>query len=127
MYYIANSRPRSHTLVALAVASVLAATSTAALAGARPDLTIASPKPGTVVHSPVQLVIYLTNAKIGRPVTGLDHLHISIDHGPVMADYKSTFLSIALPPGKHLIAVELAGPTHAPLLPWKTVQVTVKP
>lgn len=98
-----------------------------AMAQALPGFTITAPADGATVQNPVVLEVALQNSVIGRPIDGLDHLHISIDGGPEVAIYRGG--PVTLPPlsrGSHTIAVELAGPSHRPLLPRKHITVTVQ-
>ena len=98
----------------------------AAVAADTPSFAITAPAAGATVASPVSIVVTVTDAKIGKPTVGLDHRHVSIDGGPVIAVYKPGPVSLLLPAGKHPVAVELAGPTHQPLLPPKSVAFTVR-
>lgn len=122
--------PRTRVLSALLLAGALAAgallPAVAAQAAGDPDFTIVTPKAGATVTSPVQLTIKVVNAEIGKPTDGLDHLHVSVDNGPAQPMYENRVVSVDLPAGQHTIAVDLAGPTHAPLLPPKSVTFTVK-
>lgn len=98
-----------------------------ALAQALPGFSIVAPADGATVQNPVVLEVALQNSVIGRPIDGLDHLHISIDGGPEVAIYRGG--PISLPPlsrGSHRIEVELAGPSHRALLPRKHIDITVE-
>lgn len=92
---------------------------------AAPDFTIVKPTAGATVTSPVAVVVDTKGIPIGKPVDGLDHLHISVDNGPEIAVYDNKDIAIPMKPGMHVIAVELAGPAHRPLAPPKTVHVLV--
>ncbi len=105
------------------LASVLAGFPPAAAAA---DFSIVSPTDGAVLSSPVTLRITVTGAEVGYPTDGLDHLHVSLDGGPEVALYKNALVAIPVSPGRHTLSVELAGPTHAPLMAPKTVAFTVK-
>ncbi|TAL72242.1 MAG: hypothetical protein EPN56_02975 [Rhodanobacter sp.] len=93
---------------------------------ATPSFAITAPAAGATVSSPVAIVVAVQNAKIGKPTDGLDHLHVSVDGGPAMAVYQPGPVDLSLPAGKHTVEVELAGPTHAALLPPKSVTFTVR-
>jgi hypothetical protein len=86
---------------------------------------ITSPANGATVSDPVQLAIAVQGAKIGWPYTGNDHLHVSVDGGPAEAIYKNRVLELKLAPGRHTVAVELAGPNHAALMLPQYVAFTV--
>lgn len=109
------------------LATALAAAFASASAFATlPTFSIISPKAGTTVASPVTLRVQVRGAEIGYPMQGLDHLHVSVDHGPEHALYHNDPVSIRLPAGPHTIYVEIAGPTHEPLEPPKSVAFVVK-
>lgn len=106
---------------------VACAAAFAVMASAAPlNFTIESPAQGATVDSPVVVRVDTHGIRIGKPVDGLDHLHISVDNGPEIAVYRNEDVRIPLKPGMHVIAVELAGPTHRPLMPPKTVHVLVR-
>lgn len=90
------------------------------------SFVIVSPEAGATVSSPVQLSVALTDTELGWPKTGQDHLHVSVDGGLPQAIYKNRVLSLSVPPGEHIIGVDLAGPNHRSLLPPKYVTVTVR-
>lgn len=113
-------------LAALCCAFGGVALSGAAVAAELPTFAITAPAAGAVVGSPVSVVVDVKGARIGKPTDGLDHLHISVDGGPVIAVYKNGPISLPMPAGKHTVAVELAGPTHQPLEPPKSVAFSVK-
>lgn len=100
--------------------------STQALSAAPPSFTILSPAAGAVINSPVILQVEVQGARIGLPIQGLDHLHLSVDGGSEIAIYQNGLMRLPLSPGKHLLLVELAGPTHEGLLPPKNVSFTVR-
>lgn len=110
----------------LAWGLVAALASGGAMAAQAPSFSITSPAAGATVTSPVSLVVAVQGAKIGQPTDGLDHLHVVVDGGPVMPVYKPGPLKLPLTAGKHTVEVELAGPTHQPLAPPKSVTFTVK-
>ncbi|MBS0211714.1 MAG: hypothetical protein JSR26_00855 [Proteobacteria bacterium] len=91
-----------------------------------PAFAIASPKAGATVTSPVSVVVTVAGVKLGKSTDGLSHLHLSVDGGPTKPVYKEGPVRFTLPPGKHTLHVELAGPTHQPLLPAQSVTFTVK-
>lgn len=97
-----------------------------ALAAATPTFEIVSPKADSTVTDPVKLDIAVQGVAIGTPSTGDDHLHVSIDGGPTQAVYHNRVFDLKLPPGKHTIGVELAYPTHAPVMAPKFVTFTVR-
>lgn len=110
---------------ALLLTGVLAHAS--ALAQALPNFTITAPSADAVVDNPVVVEVALEHSVIGRPIDGLDHLHIAIDGGPEVAIYQGGPVTLPpLPAGPHVIEVELAGPSHRALLPRKHVNITVK-
>lgn len=90
------------------------------------SFSIVSPEAGSTVSSPVQLIVALTDSELGWPKTGQDHLHVSVDDGLPHAIYDNRALSFTVPPGKHMIGVDLAGPNHRSLLPPKYVTFTVR-
>lgn len=96
------------------------------LAATTPTFTIVSPQAGSTVSDPVKLDVKVTGTQIGTPSSGDDHLHVMVDGGEVQAVYKNRVLTLQLPPGKHTIGVDLAYPTHQPVLPWKYVDFTVR-
>lgn len=112
--------------VAAGLALACAAPVTTIRAAATPSFTIVSPKAGSTVGDPVKFEVAVQGAKIGQPSTGDDHLHVTVDGGEVQAVYKNRVFSLQLPPGKHTIGVDLAYPTHEPVLPWKYVDFTVR-
>lgn len=97
-----------------------------ALAAPAPTFEIVSPKGGSTVNDPVKLDIAVQGVAIGTPSTGDDHLHVSIDGGPTQAVYDNHVFDLKLAPGKHTIGVELAYPTHAPVMAPKFVTFTVR-
>lgn len=117
-------------LAVLAAALALALRGTASAEAADvptpASFTIISPARGATVGSPVQLAVAVKGSALGSPTAGLDHLHVSIDGGPALALYKNHALSVPLKPGKHVIGVDLAGPTHEPMLPAQYVAFTVR-
>ncbi len=90
------------------------------------DFHIVSPADGAVVSSPVKLKIAVEGTTIGKPSEGLDHLHYAVDGGEATPIYKNHVIELDLAPGKHSLWVNIAGPTHRPLMPAKTVTFTVK-
>lgn len=111
--------------LAAGVALAVGAPATA-FAAATPTFTIVSPQAGSTVSDPVKLEVAVTGTKIGTPSSGDDHLHVMVDGGEVQAVYKNRVMTLQLPPGKHTIGVDLAYPTHQPVLPWKYVDFTVR-
>ncbi|MGB3424242.1 MAG: hypothetical protein WBF84_11695 [Castellaniella sp.] len=97
-----------------------------ALSATSPAFAIQSPVQGAIVNSPVILQVEVQGAKIGQPIEGLDHLHLSVDGGSEIAIYRNGLLRLPLTPGKHTLFVELAGPTHEGLLPPESVTFTVR-
>lgn len=93
---------------------------------AAPAFTITAPQDGATVVSPVVVQVDTHGIPIGQPIDGADHLHVSVDGGPELAVYRNGDISLPLQPGMHAIAVELAGPTHRPLLPPKIIHVLVR-
>lgn len=89
------------------------------------SFAIVSPAESATVSSPVKLGVTLKDTELGWPITGRDHLHVSVDGGPARAIYKNRVLNLPLSPGEHVIGVDLAGPTHASLLPPRYVRFTV--
>ena len=115
--------------IAVAVVAVVAAAVALQAGGATgdagPSFTIRTPTDGATVTSPVLLDVSLQRAKLGLPENGLDHLHLSLDGGLPIAEYSSSRLPLQIPPGRHTLTVELAGPDHAPLLPSRSVTFAV--
>lgn len=91
-----------------------------------PSFEIVSPQAGSTVSSPVQLKVAVSGAKIGKPTSGNDHLHVKVDDGKPTPVYNSDPMTLSLKPGQHTISVELAEPTHQPIGSWKTVKFTVR-
>ncbi len=89
------------------------------------SFTIVSPRAGATVGSPVRITVQVRGAQIGAPSAGLDHLHVSIDGGPVVALYQAPELTVRLAPGEHTAAVQLADATHEGILPVQTVDFRV--
>lgn len=88
---------------------------------------IASPTSEASVSSPVPLSVVLHGAKIGLPTDGLDHLHIAVDGGQTLAIYETPEPSLTLPPGRHTLLVEVAGPDHQALTAAQSVTFVVRP
>ncbi len=74
----------------------------------------------------MQLRIEVTDAKIGKPSDGLDHLHVKVDDGEVQAIYYPAAPTVLLSSGQHTIFVDLAGPDHRSLTPPKFVTFFVR-
>lgn len=108
-----------------AVAGVLAMGACVTMA-ATADFTIVSPQNGAVLNGPVDLRIQVVNAQLGAPRDGLYHLHFSVDGGEAVALYREQDVSLPFKPGKHVIAVELAGPNHRAVGAPKQVSFTVR-
>lgn len=87
---------------------------------------ILAPAEGATVQRPVQIELSVTGAEIGRPADGLDHVHVAVDGGPASSIYQPGPITLDLPPGKHTVMVEIAGPNHRALLPAKDVSFTVE-
>lgn len=92
----------------------------------QPSFTIAAPAAGATVGSPVLVKVTMRGAQIGKPSSGLDHLHITVDGGEPTPIYDKPELSVRLAPGKHTVVVDLAGPDHQPLAPPKSVSFVVR-
>lgn len=90
------------------------------------SFAITSPENGATVSNPVQLAVTVRGARIGWPYTGNDHLHVSVDGGPPEAVYSNRVLDFTLAPGRHTVAVELAGPNHAALMLPRYAAFTVR-
>lgn len=90
------------------------------------SFTITSPENGATVSNPVQVAVTVNGAKIGWPYTGNDHLHVSVDGAPPEAVYRNRVLDFTLAPGRHTVAVELAGPNHAALMLPQYAAFTVR-
>ncbi len=120
---------KAHTVQFTAAASAALALlllSGQALSAEPPVFAILSPAQGAVINSPAILQIEVKDARIGQPIEGLDHLHLSVDGGSEIAVYQNGLMRLPLDPGKHTLLVELAGPTHEGLLPPKSVSFTVR-
>lgn len=94
-------------------------------AASEPSVEIVSPQAGSTVSSPVELKVVVTGAKIGKPTSGNDHLHVKVDDGKPTTAFSTDPIALKLAPGKHTVSVELAEPTHQPIGSWKTVEFTV--
>lgn len=86
---------------------------------------ITSPALGATVSSPMRLEVSVTGTTLGYPGEGLDHLHVSVDADVPLALYETPQLTLPLDPGRHTVAVELAGPDHRPLLPAESVSFSI--
>ena len=95
-------------------------------AAATPDFTIVAPGNKAVLTSPVLLRMSVVDAEIGLPRDGRYHLHFSVDGGEEVAVYHVRDYSLKLSPGMHVIAVEIAGPSHRALGPPKRVAFMVR-
>lgn len=130
MTHIPGFPLRPHRLPALAAitaAALLACALPAAqLHAATPSFTIVSPKADSTVTDPVKLDVQVQGTTIGTPSSGGDHLHVSVDGGEAQPVYKNHVLTYRLAPGRHTIGVELAYPTHQPVMPPKFVTFTVR-
>jgi hypothetical protein len=60
-----------------------------------------------------------------KPRDGQGHLHYRVDGGPVIATPSAKLSFHELAQGDHRIEVTLAGNDHKPLMPSKTLRVTV--
>ena len=60
-----------------------------------------------------------------KPRDGQGHLHYRVDGGPVIATPSPKLSFHELAQGDHRIEVTLAGNDHKPLMPSKTLRVTV--
>lgn len=125
---LASTLTRLGGAIALCLAvSVPAFATGAANATPAASFQIESPTATTSVRSPVPVKILVNGGTIGSPEDGLDHLHISVDHGEVVPVYKMPVAPLKLAPGQHTLEVELAGPDHQPLTAPQMVTFTVKP
>lgn len=87
---------------------------------------ITSPASEATVSSPVPWSVRLSGAQLGSPTDGLDHLHIAVDGGQTLAIYESPVPPLKLPPGRHVLMVELAGPDHRSLTATQSVSFVVR-
>jgi hypothetical protein len=60
-----------------------------------------------------------------QPKAGQGHLHYRIDDGPVIATTAPKLSFHELSPGEHRFELTLAANDHKPLMPSKTLRVTV--
>ena len=60
-----------------------------------------------------------------QPKAGQGHLHYRVDDGPVIATTAPKLSFHELSPGEHRFELTLAGNDHKPLMPSKTLRVTV--
>ena len=60
-----------------------------------------------------------------KPKAGQGHLHYRVDDGPVIATTAPKLSFHELSPGEHRFELTLAGNDHQPLMPSKTLRVTV--
>lgn len=88
---------------------------------------IESPAAAANIRSPVAINVTLHGATLGQPEDGFDHLHISVDGGEAIPVYAAPIPPLRLAPGRHTLAMEVAGPDHRPLTTTKTVTFTVVP
>jgi len=88
---------------------------------------IESPTAAANIRSPVAIKVALHGATLGKPVDGLDHLHISVDGGEAIPVYAAPIPPLQLAPGRHTLTMDVAGPDHRPLTATKTVTFTVMP
>ena len=88
---------------------------------------IESPTAAANIRSPVAIKVALHGATLGQPEDGFDHLHISVDGGEAIPVYAAPIPPLHLAPGRHTLAMEVAGPDHRPLTRTKTVTFTVTP
>lgn len=91
----------------------------------QPSFTIAAPTAGATVGNPVLIRVTLEGAQIGKPSSGLDHLHIVVDGGEPVPIYDKPEWRVRLAPGRHTVLVDLAGPDHQALAPPKSVSFVV--
>jgi hypothetical protein len=96
------------------------------VAPGRPSLTIQSPTPGEVVEGVTVIRFLVENISIASPFLPTEkrdgrfpagHLHVTVDGAPwhwVHATSDPVVLT-PLPPGEHVVALELAGADHRPL------------
>lgn len=91
------------------------------------SISIVSPADGAQARSPVSLRFAVSGATLGLPQTGADHLHYSVDGGPVQALYAESQASLAVAPGQHTIYANVGGPDHQPLGPQTQTTFTVAP
>jgi hypothetical protein len=134
-----------HAGVAIALAAALALTACGGSAtgstgggsptpSARPSspaqITIVSPKEGSVVRGPsVDVRVKLTGATIVpattkniTPTTG--HLHLSLDGKLISMNYQATQTLPDVPPGLHVLKVEFVAADHLPFNPRVITGVT---
>ena len=92
-----------------------------------PRLSILAPADGATVTPPVKLRIS-TNAPIGAPDTGKDHVHVFLDGRTQRYTVvpSTTYTLSSLPSGKHTISVTLQHADHSPAGADAQVTVTVK-
>jgi hypothetical protein len=89
-------------------------------------ITITSPKDGDTVQVPFTIT-YETEAELGKPETGKDHVHVFTDGNE--NDYTvvggNSFEITDLSPGEHTINVTLQHADHSPVGPAAEITVTV--
>lgn len=95
--------------------------------GDPPRLSILAPTDGATVTPPVKLRIS-TNAQLGAPDTGKDHVHVFLDGRTQRYTVvpSTTYTITTLPSGKHTISVTLQHADHSPAGADAQVTVTVK-
>ena len=94
------------------------------------QITIVSPKEGSVVRGPSVVVrVKLTGATIVpattkniTPTTG--HLHLSLDGKLISMNYQATQTLPDVPPGPHVLKVEFVAADHLPFNPRVITGVT---
>jgi hypothetical protein len=129
-----------HACVALALAAAVALTACTGNGSPSPgpsprpsspaQITIVSPKEGSVVRGPsvtvrVDLVgatIVPATTKDITPTTG--HLHLSLDGKLISMNYQATQTLPDVPPGTHVLKIEFVAADHLPFNPRVITGVT---
>ena len=94
------------------------------------QITIVSPKEGSVVRGPSVLVrvnivgatIVPQTTKAITPTTG--HLHLSLDGQLISMNYQATQTLPNVPPGQHVLKIEFVAADHLPFDPRVITGVT---
>ena len=121
-----SMNPRIHRYVALgciaASAAAAAPTFNASLVNAEAN----AHKAGTTVSVEVAGIQLTDPASVNeKPRPGQGHLHYRVDDGPVIATTARKLSFHELTHGDHRFELTLVGNDHQPLLPSKTLELTV--
>ena len=115
-------------LVVLMLLGTACAGANAASGGGGSTFRITAPADGAQVTVPFTLKVD-SNAPLGDPSTGRDHVHFCFDGADCSVTYKiaysNTLQVTQLSPGKHTIEASLRNADHSAAGPTATITVTV--